>query len=394
VNPHHDVAVIGAGPAGSYAAALLAADGHRLLLLERRTSDELAPRCTGVVGHPYVDLMQLNGDVVVSRARSATLVSPGGCRLRVVSPEVQAYVLDRVLLERQLRRRAAASGADVREGFAVTGVAPIEGGYEITGLTAGRRESVTCRAVVLATGVSPGLTRRLGMTPPPHHLVGAHAEVCMSGVDETEVYFVPGGTRGAFAWLVPVGLRRVRIGALCERSAVEVVHRFLDRPDMRSRLAGPPAAITQRPVPVAFPRRVYAHGVAAVGDAAGQVKPTTGGGLYLGAIGAQILAEVMGGALVSGDLSERVLREYQRRWRERFGAEMRRGALARGLYRRLSPEFIDRLLAQAGRTGLPDALLTSRSFSFDHHSGTLLAGLLRTLPGALFNRGATPGEEG
>lgn len=379
----YDVVVIGAGPAGSYAASLLAVSGHRVLILDQRSEDALSPRCTGVVGRPYVELLGLDDDVVLAQAKSATLFSPGGERLRVESRDVQAYILDRVLLEWQLRRRAVAAGADVIDGFVATTLASMERGWEVSGVRKGRREKFSCRALVLAAGVCPALARQAGVSTPLRYLVGAHVEVDMSGVDETEVHFLSDVAPGSFAWLVPVSAGRVRLGALCDRSAAAVLRRFLVRPDISRRLAHPPGAIAQRPVPVSMSPRAHARAVVSIGDAAGQVKPTTGGGLYYGALGARFAAEVVGDALCDGDLSEKALGRYDRLCRSRLGSEMRRGALARVAYTRLSPGWVDRLVAQAQRTGLAETLLASHSFSFDHHGGTLLSGLLRSLPGAL-----------
>lgn len=394
MNRNYDVAVIGAGPAGSYGASLLATAGHRVLLLEQTRADAIAPRCTGVVGVPYVDLVGIDSDVILTEAKCATFLSPSGASMRVSSPEIQACVLDRALLEQRLRRRAVVAGAELREGMRVTRVARTGETIEVVGLSEGLAERYSCRALILAAGVSPGLLRQLGLSPSGRFLVGAHTEVEMDAVPETEVHFLPDLAPGAFAWLVPVGARRVRVGVLCARAAARLTGRFLDRSGVRERLVTLPDSIVQRPVPVSAPRRTYARGVVVVGDAAGQVKPTTGGGLYFGAIAAREAADVVGRALESGDLSSRALSVYERRWKSAFGRELRHGAIARGIYARLSAAQVDGIVARAERTGLADTLLNSRSFSFDRHSATLLTGLLRCLPAAFARSEACAEEAG
>ena len=214
-------------------------------------------------------------------------------------------------------------------------------------------------------------------------MVGAHAEVEMDGVDETEVYLLPDLAPGAFAWLVPTGSHTVRLGVLSRTSAARITRGFLGRPGVRTRLRQPVARVLQRPVPVAVSTRMHAARVLAVGDAAGQVKPTTGGGLFLGAMGADAAAAVLDVALRKDDLSAEGLSSYDARWRSEFGDELRRGAFARAAYVRLSAHHVDRIVETAERSGVADRLLRSSSFSFDHHSGALLSGLLRCLPGAL-----------
>ncbi len=377
----YDVAIVGAGPAGSYAASLLAVAGHSVVLLDKVPAEALAPRCTGVVGLPYVELVGVDDEVVLTRARSVTIHSPSGGTARLALPQVQACVLDRALLERRLRRKAVEAGAELRDGVLVTRVARMVDRVELHGMDGGTPIRVAARGLILAAGVSPGLLRQAGLTAPNRYLVGAHAELEMDGVAETEVYLLPDLDRGAFAWLVPLDHRTVRFGVLAHRSAAALARRFLQRPSIRKRLVQLPNAIVQRPVPVSVSRRTCASRVLSVGDAAGQVKPTTGGGLYLGALGAMAAADVLREVLARDDLSTRALSDYQSRWRPSLERDLRQGALARAVYDRLSPSQVDRIIARADRNGVAEALLRSSSFSFDRHGGVLLLGLMRCLPG-------------
>ena len=99
-----------------------------------------------------------------------------------------------------------------------------------------------------------------------------------------------------------------------------------------------------------------------VGDAAGQVKPTTGGGIFYALRCGDIAAEVMSECLESGDLSKEALLPYENRWKSEFGRELRLGYLARLVYERLGARELDMILGIASTSGILDD-----DVSFDHH---------------------------
>ncbi|HLC23113.1 MAG TPA: hypothetical protein VJL08_01535, partial [Dehalococcoidia bacterium] len=115
----------------------------------------------------------------------------------------------------------------------------------------------------------------------------------------------------------------------------------------------------------------YADRMIAIGDAAGQVKPTTGGGIYYGLLCADIAAEVVGRALQADDLSRRRLAEYDRRWKKALQNEIRLGYLSRMVFERLSDSSIDELFDVVQAHSLDKMALNMDGFSFDWHGGIL-----------------------
>ncbi len=179
--------------------------------------------------------------------------------------------------------------------------------------------------------------------------MGAHMEMEMDGVAETEVYSLSDLSSGAFGWLVPVGSNRVRVGVLALSGAISLATQFLERAEIRNRVRSSLTPLLQRPVPVGGASRTVAHGVISIGDAAGQVKSTTGGGLYFGALAARDAADVLGTALEKDDLSARALMRYQLRWRKQFIQEIDRGMLVRRAYSRMSPQRVDDIIIGSHR---------------------------------------------
>jgi flavin-dependent dehydrogenase len=127
--------------------------------------------------------------------------------------------------------------------------------------------------------------------------------------------------------------------------------------------------------------------VLVVGDAAGQVKPTSGGGIYTSITCARIAGEVSARAARSGDTSERALSEYERRWRALLEQELRFGFQAHLLLARLSDAVLARLFraiddprvsALFGEHG--DIDYTSRALQVLLTRPTLWGRLMRALP--------------
>jgi flavin-dependent dehydrogenase len=129
-----------------------------------------------------------------------------------------------------------------------------------------------------------------------------------------------------------------------------------------------------RLLPLGPVERTYGMRVLAVGDAAGLVKPTTGGGIYYslltGAMAARVLAERLNDDRLLAD----GLQPYERMWRARMGAEIRVGLAFRTLASRLNDRAIHALLELARVDGLIPLL--NEHADFNWHRGAALA-LLR-----------------
>ena len=103
----------------------------------------------------------------------------------------------------------------------------------------------------------------------------------------------------------------------------------------------------------------------ALGDAAGLVKPTTGGGIYYSLLSAALAAETLTEALSSDELNAESLATYERRWRKRLGSELRWQLLLRRVAHRLSDDDIDALFELARTDGIMP--LVRRTAAFNHH---------------------------
>jgi len=374
----YDVIIVGAGPAGSYIAYELASSGHDVAVFEEKSASGLNVCCTGIISTECFQSLNLGTDVILTKINSAKFFSPSGRCLRVQTEKVQAYVINRLLLDKALASKAQSQGAQYFFSSPVIDIIPGKDSIQAETLCFGAREIFSARAVVLANGFRPKLPRKLGLGKIKNFLVGAQAEIEAKNIDELEVYFGQEIAPGAFAWLVPTSTNKAYVGLLATSQAKLHLQKFLNNLSGQGRVTSREAEIEQKAIPLGTLARSYGDRVLVIGDAAGQVKPTTGGGIYFGHLGAQIAAGVLDEALSSDNLTAGQLSRYQKQWKAKMGKELSRGYWARWAYTKLSDRQIERIFSMVDSNGMTESLLNSGNFSFDWHSRLILAVLRRS----------------
>jgi len=368
----YDVIIVGAGPAGSYIACELASSGHDVAVFEEKSASGLNACCTGIISTECFRSLGLGTDVILTEVKSARFFSPSGKCLKLQTEEVQAYVVNRLLLDKALVSKAQSQGAQYFFSCPVIDIIPAKDGMQAETLCSRARETFSARVVVLANGFKPRLPWKLGLGRIRSFLVGAQAEVEAKDVDEFEVYFGQKIAPGAFAWLVPTSTDKAYAGLLATSQAKLYLQKFLNNLFRQGRITGRELEIGQKAVPVGTLARSYGDRVLAIGDAAGQVKPTTGGGIYFGHLGAKIAAEVLAEGLNDDNLTAGQLSRYQKVWKKKMGRELSRGYWARWAYAKLSDRQIEGIFNMFDSDGVAEVLLNSNNFSFDWHSRLVL----------------------
>ena len=365
-----DVIIVGGGPAGLYAGCKLAKAGFDVAIFEEHAASGEPVHCTGVLAHDAFDEFDLPADTILNPLRTVRFHAPSGDAVEYSTPTIEAVVIDRVRFDRRLSERAVLAGATLSYGDRVNRVEVLGDGVRVTAGAA----TACARVCVLACGANYAVQRRLGLGTPRMLLHSAQAELPTARLRDVEVHFGERFAPRGFAWAVPVQRNRpyVRIGVMCERHADRYFRRMFDEVAARwgverTAACGP----RQKILPLAPIERTFADRVVVLGDAAGPVKSTTGGGIYYSLISAALAAETLAAAFASGDLSAAALAGYESRWRKRLGPELRWQLVLRRIAKHLTDDDIDRLFALARTDGLIP--LVRRTAAFNHHREFIVA---------------------
>ena len=368
----HDVVVIGAGPAGLHTARLLSERGLDVVVLEEHETVGRPVHCTGILASEAFGEFGLAPNSVLNPLEAARFVSPAGRDFVYRPGGVAAVVVDRVVFDRQLAERAVGAGARILCG---TRVRSIDCGTDLVAVETTGGPPVRARACVLACGARYALHRQLALDRPTTLLHTAQAELPVARLGDVEVHFGAEVAPEGFAWVVPVSRgdqRYARVGVMSANAAPRYFTRMIDRIAARWGVtAGTVPEPRQKILPLTAIARTYGHRLLVVGDAAGLVKPTTGGGIYYSLLSATLAADTLIGALAQGNLEAHSLAGYERRWREHLDAELDTQRSLRVLTQRMRDEDIEGLFELALTDGIMP--IVKRTATFNRHRQLILA---------------------
>ena len=348
-----DVVVAGGSISGLLAAREAALAGLSVAVLEEDAEIGTPEHCGGLVSMEGIRNLGIIPDSVAienSRVKKARILSPS--RGFEISAEKQkVVVLDRRALDKQAALQAQRAGAEIRVKCSMRSLSS-----DSDSCTVRTSEGdLTCDYFVDARGVASIIGRnREGV------LSSAQYEVYAPWIerDTIEVAFDSVRYPGFFAWIIPTGEGRGKVGGAGKGiNAASALKSYMDA-------KGPSSAVRKvyAPIWVSGPVPEFVSGrTVIVGDAAGQTKPTTAGGIYTcgmgGVLAGRAIAQAKAGRLDS----------YQKNWESIFKEEFERMLLARRLLERLDNKAIDELFAAIPKDKIEEA----SSGDFDFHATAL-----------------------
>ena len=372
-----DVAIVGGGPAGLCCARELALRGFKTLLLEEHETVAEKVLCTGIIGIKAFQQFPLPSETIVGSLGGMKVRARYGAQLLYTPGQPIARIVDKGAFNLALAAQAVAAGALLYTSTRVHDVVVDNTGVRLAARRPdGQLLAFRAPIAVLACGVQYQLMHKLGLGSPQEFLQGAQAEVPWTLAPCTEVHLNKELSPEAFAWVVPLQNGHARIGVMRAQDARGALRRFLDElaPQWRERQD---IRLRSKPIAQTPLRRTLTERVLIIGEAAGQVKATTGGGIYYGLLAARLAAEAIHTAFATGRFGTEQLCAYERAWKALLADELTLGRSFRKFYGWLCDRQIDVLLRHITHNGLKD--LIQRQADFDWH-GKLIVELRNRLP--------------
>ena len=332
----YDVVVVGGGPAGCMAAKYAAKGGVSTLIIEEDAEIGKPVQCAGLISKRAIDESELTHTSFINCELKGAIIHSHSHEVRIESPspEKRAFAIDRRVFDTELANEAQKNGADVLLKSKVNGIK--NGDTRLTISTTGE-EAISARVVIGADGARSAVSKMADMNVTKNFLNCVQLEGGYE-IDENvaEIFVGKRIAPGFFAWTIPIDENNARIGLCIDKrfsphpSPLLFLKRNLaQHPVIAKRYNGGSSHYTAGtiPIPAGLLRRGgqtvrigAGVGILLVGDAAAQVKPITGGGVYYGMKCGKLAGAIAAKACLTGNM--KVLEAYEKRWRKEIGWEI------------------------------------------------------------------------
>lgn len=346
-----DVAVIGTGPIGGHIAQKIAKHGHNVAIFESKKEIGVPLKCAGLVTKRVFDFVNVSKqNIVQNKIKGANIHSPSGKILSIGGDKVHALVIDRENFDKEIIKNAISHGANVYLENKVTTLQKHTNHIEIK---TSQKNDFKCKLLIGADGPHSTTRKHFTKSQPVEILKGIGAEISGTTLDPdfVEIFIGNKVAPGFFAWIIPTNKNgtEARIGLCIKQDSegppkhylsklLENIHtqQFLSDAKITNYIGGM--------IPLGVLKKTYSSNVMLVGDAASQVKPTSGGGIYTGLRCADYCSTVALDALDNDIFSENFLRTYQKLWQNDIGRELLRGMKVRRVFKNLTDKQMDKYI--------------------------------------------------
>ncbi|MDE1850331.1 MAG: NAD(P)/FAD-dependent oxidoreductase [Candidatus Micrarchaeota archaeon] len=329
----NSVAIIGAGTAGLIAANRLRKLGVETTVYDQKPRPGFPVRASGILSINGLETLGVDYKKAMTNTLNGAKLHIGKETIEIRAKKPIAYVLERFELNQLLQQACEHAGAEIKVGTQIDGKA---------------LDKLSEKNIIVgADGAISTVARHFKFPPIEKHILTFRAEYDYSVDDSSmvELFFDKDVTPGFFGWISPNSRDIVEIGIGIDSTfgnSKTSFEKFKRIPAIKQIVEnGRPITDGASIIPVGMRKRFVkdSEEVLLVGDAAGQVKPTTGGGIIFGGNGAVYAANAIHRHMEKGTK----LSEYERVWRKEFQKEVRLHSFFYDLYSSMDKKGLERL---------------------------------------------------
>ncbi|NHI90223.1 MAG: NAD(P)/FAD-dependent oxidoreductase [Candidatus Thorarchaeota archaeon] len=354
----YDAIIVGAGPAGLLSATRIAEGGDNVLVLEEHKRIGEPDHCAGLLSSSGLESLNLKppDEAVQNLVSGARIFAPSGDSILIERGQREAIVIDRKRFDLWLSEIARKKGVDIATESKVKEIASSKAETRLIKTPAQTYETKVC---LIAEGARSVLSKSVGFPIVSKHsrLPAYQYEVKGVDIEEdlVEMFYGRRYAPGFFAWIIPLRDGKARVGlASRSKSKVRLDSALKHHPIISERMKGAEKVrglggivLVGKPV-----SRLSSDGLVIVGDTAGMVKATTGGGIIIGGLTARIAGESVAGALQQDVVTAKTLSKYDKLCKSMYYRELQTMYLAQKALTSLTDKGLDSVVRDAQDMGL------------------------------------------
>ena len=316
-----EVVIIGSGPVGSTIAYYLSQKNLDVTLVDKKNQIGYPLQCAGILSKHIFDYNELPDNLILNTVKGAFLHTQNHI-LKVEKQENAAYIIDRIAYDEHLFKRAIENGVKFINEKAID--YDIEIG--ITYLSHGTQ--INSKVIIGCEGYNSGLSQKMGNTQSNFNASQMLVEISdeniqsfrdsTASIDEYVDTYLTNDILPGFLWVIPLRNNQFRVGLFSNhthKQQNDILNDFLNQNfeyEIIEKYKGFIPIFNEKNL------LVKSHAVL-IGDAAGQVKPTSGGGLLIGFDACEMASRHVANAVENDDIS--LLRDYQKEFHKKYHKE-------------------------------------------------------------------------